>query len=101
GGFANATHGQRRPGGSAQPIAVNDGDRLSDIEIRMWRHSTITGTVIDEAGEPVVGGDVQSYQRVFSGGRRRYSRTGGATTDDRGVYRISGLTPGDYIIAMP
>lgn len=101
GGYANATHGQRRPGGSTQPIAVSEGDRLSGIEIRMWKHATITGTVIDEAGEPVVGGRLQSYQRVFSGGRRRYSQTGSATTDDRGIYRISGLTPGDYIIAMP
>src|SRR2546423_8737469 len=28
GGYANATHGQRRPGGSTQPIAVNAGARL-------------------------------------------------------------------------
>jgi protocatechuate 3,4-dioxygenase beta subunit len=101
GGYANATHGQRRPGGSTQPIAVNDGDRLTDIEIRMWKHASITGTVVDEAGEAVVGGRVQSFQRVFSGGRRRYSSTASATTDDLGVYRISGLTPGDYSIAMP
>lgn len=101
GGYANATHGQRRPGGSAQPIAVNEGDRLAAIEIRMWKHATITGTVIDEAGDPVVGGRVQSFQSVFSGGRRRYAARGSDTTDDRGVYRISGLTPGDYIMAMP
>jgi hypothetical protein len=102
GGYVNGTHGQRRPGGSAQPIPVNDGDRLTEIEIRIWKQASITGTVVDEAGDPVVGGRVQAYQRRFSGGRPRYaSAVGSSTTDDRGMYRIAGLTPGDYIVAMP
>ena len=50
-----------------------DGQRLADVEIRMWRNSAITGTVVDEAGEPAVGVRVQAFPRWFVAGRKRYA----------------------------
>jgi Carboxypeptidase regulatory-like domain len=101
GGYADATYGQRRPGGSTQPIPVADGQRIKDLEIRMWKHGVITGTVIDEAGDPVVGVRVQAFERGFVAGRKRYSASRSGTTDDRGVYRIARLMPGEYVVAVP
>jgi hypothetical protein len=101
GGYVDATYGQRRPGGSTQPIPVGNGERIKDLEIRMWKQGVITGTVVDEAGEPVVGVRVASFQRSFVAGRRRYSASRTGLTDDRGVYRIAPLMPGDYVVAVP
>lgn len=100
-GYAAASFNQRRPGGTGQSIPVAPGARLADVEIRMWRNSSISGTVVDEAGDPVVGVRVQAFPRRFVAGRRRYSAGPTTTTDDRGIYRIANLEPGDYAIAVP
>ena len=66
----------------------------------MWKNAAITGTIVDEAGEPVVALQVRAVRRMFIGGRRRFVPSGAlATTDDRGVYRLSGLPPGEYLVA--
>lgn len=101
GGYVNATYGQRRPGGSTQPIPVEAGQRITEIELRMWKYGAIAGTIVDEAGDPAVETRVQALRRTFVAGRRRYTAGPGAATDDRGAYRIAGLTPGDYIVVVP
>jgi len=100
GGYADATYGQRRPGGSAQPVPVKDDDRVKDLEIRMWKHAAITGTIVDDAGEAAIGVRVTAYSRSYVAGRRRFTDVAAGVTDDRGVYRIGGLTPGDYAVGI-
>jgi hypothetical protein len=100
GGYADATYGQRRPGGSTQPIPIKDDGRVSDLQIRMWKHAAITGTIVDDAGEPAVATRVTAYMRGHVAGQRRFAEAASAETDDRGVYRIAGLTPGDYVVAI-
>ena len=100
-GYTTATYNQRRPGGAGQMIPLDDGQRVNGIEIRMWRHASITGTIVDEAGEAAVGVSVQAFRRSFVAGRRRFTLAGGAVTDDRGIYRIANLTPGDYAVGVP
>ena len=99
-GYVNATYNQRRPGGSGQGLPINDGQRITDVELRMWRNSSISGTVVDEAGDPVVGVRVQAFARFFVAGRKRYSPGTIAVTDDRGMYRLANLEPGDYAIGV-
>jgi uncharacterized protein (DUF2141 family) len=101
GGYVNATHGQRRPGGSTQPIPVEAGQRITDVELRMWKYAAITGSIVDEAGDPVVGTRVQALQKTFVASRRRFTPGPAAATDDRGMYRIAGLTPGEYLVMVP
>lgn len=100
GGYADATYGQRRPGGSTQPVPIKDDDRVKDLEIRMWKHAAITGTVVDDAGEPAIGVRVTAYSRSYVAGRRRFTEVAAGVTDDRGVYRIGGLTPGDFAVGI-
>lgn len=101
GGYVNATYGQRRPGGSTQPILLDTNERVTDLELRMWKFAAIGGTILDEAGDPVVGTRVQALEKTFVAGRRRFAPAGVAETDDRGVYRIAGLTPGEYLVTVP
>lgn len=97
-GYVDGAHGRSRPGGPTAPLSMNDGDRRDDIVLRLWRHAAISGTVTDESGERQVGVQIRAYRRTAAGGKRRYVPAGLASTDDRGVYRIGTLTPGDYIV---
>ena len=100
-GYAAAGFNQRRPGGSGHPIPVENGQRIADVEIRMWRNSAISGTIVDEAGEPAVGVRVRAYPRLFVAGRQRFSAGVIDVTDDRGMYRLANLEPGDYVVGVP
>ena len=61
----------------------------------------ITGQVSDEAGEPAVDVSVQAFRRSDPGtASAAYQTFGSARTDDRGIYRLATLPPGDYIIAV-
>lgn len=103
GGYHDAQYGQLRAKGSSQALTITDGERRGDVVIRMWHYSAITGTVRDERGEPLVGVPVHAYARAFVAGRARLipSGTEDGTTDDRGVYRIGTLEPGEYVISIP
>ncbi len=100
-GYLDGELGQRRPGGPSQPLRLAEGEQQSEVTIRLFRPATITGNVTDEAGEPVVQAEVRAYARTWASGRPALSPVGIDATDDRGIYRIGRLTPGDYVIAVP
>ena len=99
-GYLTGSYGQRRTGGPGVTFELEEGEKLLDAVFRLWQAATISGTVLDEAGEPVVGVGVRTLRRAISGGRMRWSAGLTATTDDRGVYRLPNLTPGDYSVAL-
>jgi hypothetical protein len=99
-GYVDGAYGRRRPGGSTSSIQLDDGQHVGDLVIAMWRRAAVSGTVTDEAGEPLIGLTVRLFERRFTGGHRRFLPSGTATTDDRGIYRFSTLAPGDYIVAF-
>jgi hypothetical protein len=97
-GFADGVSGRRRPAGPSQPVTLDDGERVGDVAVRMWKFGAITGTVIDETGEPIVGAQIRAFRRDMVGGRRRFVSLPPAITDDRGVYRLGNLLPGEYSV---
>lgn len=99
-GYVDGAPGRRRPGGTSAPVEIEEGQRVADVVIPIWRHATISGTVTDEAGEPVIGVQVTSFQRRLVGGHYRIGGRSLAMTDDRGVYRLASLEPGDYLVAF-
>ena len=99
-GYLDGFFGVRRPGGTSLNVSLEEGERRGDVVIRLWRHGAISGVVSDEAGEPLVGIQVTAVRRQSTGGRRRYTSSVIATTDDRGMYRLARLTPGDYVVAI-
>lgn len=102
-GYVSATYGAKRPGrGTGVPIAVLDGQRVTDISLKMLHGGVITGTVRSMTGQPVPNLGVQVYQVDSFGGARHLSMAapGNVTTDDRGIYRAFGLAPGDYVVQI-
>jgi protocatechuate 3,4-dioxygenase beta subunit len=84
------------------PLA--EGEIVTDVVIRMWRPASISGRVIDEAGEPLVNVQVHATRQVMRAGRWTFGPAGGddgsARTDDRGMYRIDGLPPGRWTVGV-
>lgn len=72
--------------------------------VTLWlvRGGSISGRVAGQGGEPVAGATAFAFRKPAEGEARgrapgnRYS----ARVDDLGAYRISGLPPGDYTVAV-
>ena len=99
--YVYGSFGARRPNGAGQAIELTRDDEKRDgLILRMWKAANISGTIVDEHGEPVVGVGVRTAQRLISGGRQRWSTMQTATTDDRGMYRLTDLPPGEFLVAV-
>ena len=96
-GHISGTYGQRQPGRPGTPIQLGDGQRLQ-VQLQITRGGVITGTVLDEHTEAVPGTPVRALRYVMQSGQRTLQQAGSGSTDDRGVYRIYGLQPGEYIV---
>lgn len=90
-------------GASGPIVTVSRGERRTGVDITLPRGGVITGTVRDDVGEPVEGIAVQAWQSRWTAGGRMFARAPGVfvrRTDDRGRYRLFGLAPGAYYIAV-
>jgi 5-hydroxyisourate hydrolase-like protein (transthyretin family) len=100
-GYMFGSYGQSRPGGPSHEAELDDNAATETITIRMWKYAAISGTVLDEKAEPAVGVTVRALQQQMTAGRRRLVQGAGTQTDDRGMYRLSSLVPGDYVVVVP
>src|SRR5262245_16916552 len=82
----------------ARPIELREGERILDVKLRLARLASLSGTVRDDGGDPVVGTTVVAVRRTLVNGRMTPQPIGRATTDDRGLFRIEGLRPGEYVL---
>lgn len=77
-----------------------DGTSKAEVVVRVKRGAAISGKVSYADGDPVLNASIILLRKkegrwmpVFIGGR-----TNDHDTDERGIYRISGLAPGEYLI---
>ena len=85
-----------------QAITVADGEAIEKIDFALIRGGVITGRITDTDGRPVIGEQVSVVGKnvsapgfpvtMFDGPRNR--------TDDRGIYRLYGLSPGNYKVSI-
>lgn len=97
-GFVAGQYGQRRIDGPVRTVTLQAGQRTTNLVLRLARTGAIGGHVLDDAGDPVVGVQVRGLRRDGRGQLRIGST---AQTDDRGEYRLYGLTPGEYVLMIP
>ena len=100
-GYLAGSYGAAKPERDGSPVSIGNGARVTGLTIRIVRGAAVTGTVRDSRGRPVPGVSVSALRFTYSYffGERNVNPSGGATTDDRGVYRLWGLSAGDYVIA--
>jgi 5-hydroxyisourate hydrolase-like protein (transthyretin family) len=80
-------------------IAVGPGLVSEDLVFRLTPGAIISGTVTDDAGEPVRGAQIRLFRDQDMDGIRSTQQQGGGITDDRGVYEIDDVRPGAYFLA--
>ncbi|MGA2601348.1 MAG: carboxypeptidase-like regulatory domain-containing protein, partial [Bryobacteraceae bacterium] len=92
-GFQNALH--------AKPniVVLQAGETRSDLVIPLFRLGAISGTVLDDDGEPAEGAMVAAQPAWLT---RAKNSWGGpmASTDSHGHYRISNLQAGKYNVVL-
>ena len=99
--YIAASYGARRPGRAGVAVVLADGQR-ANLRVSMYRGAAITGHLRDASGSPVGGVDIRAIDARTLLTMPDSSPPELATTDDRGVFRIYGLLPGDYfIVALP
>lgn len=99
-GYIAAPYGAKGPGRTGTAVALGNGQHTR-ITITMSKGAVIAGMLRDAAGQPLSGQDVRAIDaRTLAVVDSSPPEL--ATTDDRGIYRIFGLLPGEYVvIALP
>ncbi len=98
-GYVTVAYGATRPGRAGTAIAVAAGQR-ADVTLTVLRGAVITGRVVDAtSGAPVPDVGVLAMRTDASEASAGSPFAALPVTDDRGVYRLFGLAPGEYTIA--
>jgi Carboxypeptidase regulatory-like domain len=103
-GYNGSAYGQQRVSGG-QIVSLGEGERRADVKLMLWKYAVIGGTVVDEAGEPVIGVAIRALVRRVVAGRVQFGdvpwQVPATTTDDRGMFRLSQLKPATYVVVAP
>lgn len=98
-GYIQLSYGQRRPLQAGTPLQLLDGQQLKSVDFALPKGGVISGRVSDESGDVMPGVMVAVMRYQYQQGDRRLVSAGQTQTDDRGVYRVWGLNPGDYYVS--
>jgi hypothetical protein len=101
-GYVSVAYGQKeaRTGWPGTPISLAEGQQIKNLAFSIPPGAVITGAVFDEKNRPSVATSVRVLRWSMQSGERVLTAAGAATTDDRGIYRVYGLAPGDYLVTV-
>ncbi len=102
---AHYTLTARKPGFGAESTAkeirlsqIDPTDSVAGVQLRLAPLGIIEGKVLDQNDEPLRGVNIIALQVQIVDGLRDSNSTRSVATDDRGLYRLWNLTPGQYYI---
>ena len=92
---------QGSSGQSGKSVTIEAGERVR-IDFDLVSKGSISGQIRDVSGQPVKGQTVELILRGEDNYSRHFysSEPSDHTTNDQGVYRISGVPPGRYIVKV-
>jgi len=100
-GYSDGGYGRDAGSDSGRRVTLVDRQWFDRADVELRRPGAISGRVLDERGDPVVGVLVRAMRVIHMAGRQQLAGGPTANTDDRGAYRIAGLQPGPYLIIVP
>lgn len=98
-GYVDARFGDA-DGTGFTPLVIGTAEIRTDVALAFTPAASISGLVLDERGDPVVGVNVTAASRVLSRGRPQWNAGRNTMTDDRGQFRLGQLTPGEYFVLI-
>jgi hypothetical protein len=85
----------------SRAIEVKEGDSTTSIELRLQRHGSLAGRVVDGGTQdPVAGIGISASKVAYFRGRKSLLPMKGGVTDTNGSFRIEGLPPGEYFVEI-
>ena len=99
-GFVRQQYGQRTPNGQGTPFPLAANQTMKDVALRLTPTGTVSGRILDENGQPAMGIPVQLLRQVYNPTGKVYQAVASISADDRGQYRMFGVTPGRYYLAI-
>ena len=98
-GYLQSVNPRRGPLRLPPVIQLSGSTHVRDIVFRLRPWCVLSGKIKFSDAEPAVGAGVTLYREVVNRGRHTMQIAGSGRANDRGEYRIHGITPGTYIIA--
>jgi protocatechuate 3,4-dioxygenase beta subunit len=81
-------------------LTIKEGDAIENYDINLKRGGVITGKVMDADGQPRIEEPIELALIDEAGQPKTFQLSKQPTlTDDRGVYRLFGLQPGQYRVS--
>ena len=99
-GFANLVLGTKNAARKAEPILLGAGDRKSDFLVRLIPYGTITGSILDEDGDPIRGMAIAAMTYRYTTQGRELQEVRTALSNDLGEYRIFDVPAGKYFLKV-
>ena len=94
-GYLETYYGARRADSKGITLALETGQELKDLQLKLLPFAVIGGTVRDAEGEPLAGAAVALLTLTYGSGQLQVRSRGEKTlTDDLGQYRIANIAPG-------
>jgi protocatechuate 3,4-dioxygenase beta subunit len=90
----------KQPG---QPVNVAEGEAITKIDFALVHGGVVTGRITDAEGHPLIGERVSIALKDSTpeaDGQMAMFGSSRNQTDDRGVYRAYGLSPGSYKVSV-
>lgn len=97
-GYEAARYGTASLDRPPEVLTLAPGEARLKIVLRMRRLASLSGVVLDPDGDPLSSVNVKVLVAAFLRRKPRYLAIRMAMTDDRGVYRVSGILPGKYVV---
>lgn len=98
-GFVNQQYSPQGSSRQSSPLDLAAGQKLKQLVVKLSPQGVISGRVLDEDGEPLANANVMCMVLGYQRGRKQLMGRNGASTDDRGEFRLHGLSPGKYILS--
>ena len=96
-GYLRASYGAETANHPPGIIALHAGEKR-DFVLRLEAPGSVSGVVVDAEGDPLPGVTISLWMQFFWRGKPRFFERNTVNSDDRGLYRISGVVGGRYIV---
>jgi|HubBroStandDraft_6_1064221.scaffolds.fasta_scaffold11990_3 hypothetical protein len=101
-GYQSKSYEIGESGRSSKIFALNPGQKIDDIVLRLSRYAAVSGRITDEDGDPAQRVRVEVVTKRTLRGKTEYFGAGESETNDLGEYRIFGVAAGKYTVrALP
>ena len=98
-GFVPQRYGQKKPDDPGALLTLRSGQEIKELLFHLIPSAVIAGKIVDEDGEPLPEVIVSALRQAYLEGKPGLSTETTVQTDDRGEYRLFGLSPGRYFVS--